>query len=93
MNPAFITANVRPADRGTFFVRSSEGTKEWFVDLLSYHSAGQCSCPDYRCRREAKNAALGPNQPGTPSRCRHIHAARQFACDLLLMGLERQETP
>lgn len=61
------------------------------MDLMAYHGAGACNCLDYTCRHEKANAALGPAQAVNPSRCRHIKAARQFACDLLVMGWEKEE--
>ena len=90
MNPAFVTDSVKPLDRGTFLVSSlTSPGKEYLVDLTSYYGAGCCSCPDYRCRHEPKNATLGPTAATTPHRCRHIKLVRSYVADLATMGLMR----
>ena len=90
MNPHFIRAGVKPLDRGTFLVASnSVGGKEHHIDLTSYHGAGKCSCADYRCRREQKNAFIRPDEDAAPQRCKHIRAAREFVADIATAGFIR----
>lgn len=64
---------------------------EYLVDLAAYFGAGKCDCPDYRCRHEPKNAALGPNEDTTPHRCRHIKACRNYVADMATYGWTKAE--
>lgn len=40
-----------PGERRRFRAPSRSGGDTWFVDLEENNFAGQCDCPDYRCRK------------------------------------------
>lgn len=88
-----VRQGVQMLDRGTFRVASaSQPGRTHLVDVTAYGGVGKCDCDDFRCRREP---VLAASPPGSvfPSRCRHIHAAREFIADCVVIGFLKSEAP
>ena len=65
-----------------FFVQSgSNPDGRHLVDLLE----GQCGCADYVCRRRAYEA-----KTGSPYKCRHLRATREFFLDQILSAIKNK---
>lgn len=78
------TPGVRMHDAGTFFVTSSDGAREYFVDLETQ----RCDCPHYRIRLAPKMARVSA-EPAAPLRCKHLKAAMWHVAELYVAGLKK----
>ena len=80
-------SDIIPLERGVFEVTGSSGAI-YRVDMTCFAGQGQCSCPDFRIRKQPGIEAGGR---GDHLHCRHILAVREWIVDELVKAWLQQE--
>lgn len=65
-----------PGEKGRFHVRADSKHPPYLVDMLAYHGAGKCGCPDFLFNRELALKEGTPPGPGVS--CKHIERVLWF---------------